>query len=33
MRKMEGVKLIDRTGRMDRDVAEEIVVSLGENGA
>jgi len=33
MRKMEGVKLIDRTGRKDRDVAEEIVVSLGENGA
>jgi tRNA dimethylallyltransferase len=33
MRKMEGVELIDRTGRDDADVAEEIVAALGENGA
>lgn len=33
MRRMEGVTLIDRTGRGDADVAEEVVVSLGENGA
>jgi tRNA dimethylallyltransferase len=32
MRKMEGVALIDRTGRDDADVADEVVVSLGENG-
>jgi tRNA dimethylallyltransferase len=32
MRKMEGVQLIDRTGRSEADVAEEIVTSLGENG-
>jgi tRNA dimethylallyltransferase len=31
MRKMEGVALIDRTGRGDGDVAEEIVSTLGEN--
>jgi tRNA dimethylallyltransferase len=33
MRKMEGVDLIDRTGRGDEDVAEEIVALLGENEA
>jgi tRNA dimethylallyltransferase len=33
MRKMEGVALIDRTGLNDADVADEIVASLGENGA
>ena len=33
MRKMEGVELIDRTGRDDGGVAEEIVAGLGENGA
>jgi tRNA dimethylallyltransferase len=33
MRRMEGVTLIDRTGRDDADVADEVVVSLGENGA
>ena len=33
MRRMEGVELIDRTGREDADVAEEIVSSLGLNGA
>ena len=32
MRRMEGVELIDRTGRDDGDVAEEIVWRLGENG-
>jgi tRNA dimethylallyltransferase len=32
MRRMEGVQLIDRTGRSDADVADEVVVSLGENG-
>jgi tRNA dimethylallyltransferase len=32
MRKMEGVELIDRTGREDGDVAEAIVGMLGENG-
>jgi tRNA dimethylallyltransferase len=32
MRRMEGVRLIDRTGRGDADVAEEIVAHLGENG-
>jgi hypothetical protein len=30
---MEGVELIDRTGRDDKSVAEEIVSALGENGA
>jgi tRNA dimethylallyltransferase len=33
MRKMEGVELIDRTGRDDADVAAEVVGLLGENGA
>jgi tRNA dimethylallyltransferase len=33
MRRMEGVALIDRTGRDDGSVAEEIVSVLGENGA
>ena len=33
MRRMEGVELIDRTGRDDGSVAEEIVSALGENGA
>lgn len=33
MRKMEGVELIDRTGRSDADVAAEVVGLLGENGA
>jgi tRNA dimethylallyltransferase len=31
MRRMEGVDVIDRTGRDDGDVAEEIVASLSEN--
>ena len=30
---MEGVELIDRTGRDDGSVADEIVSALGENGA
>jgi tRNA dimethylallyltransferase len=33
MRRMEGVDLIDRTGRDDGSVADEIVSALGENGA
>ena len=33
MRRMEGVELIDRTGRDDASVAEEIVAALGENVA
>lgn len=33
MRRMEGVRLIDRTGREDTEVANEIVGLLGENGA
>ena len=33
MRRMEGVRLIDRTGRDDACVAAEIVSMLGENGA
>jgi tRNA dimethylallyltransferase len=33
MRKMEGVHLIDRTGRDDEGVAEEVVSALGENAA
>ena len=33
MRRMEGVALIDRTGRDDGDVAAEVVGLLGENGA
>jgi tRNA dimethylallyltransferase len=33
MRRMEGVEVIDRTGRDDVSVAEEIVSALGENGA
>jgi tRNA dimethylallyltransferase len=33
MRRMEGVELIDRTGRDDASVAQEIVSALGENGA
>jgi tRNA dimethylallyltransferase len=33
MRRMEGVRLIDRTGRDDAGVAAEIVSMLGENGA
>src|SRR5581483_56480 len=33
MRRMEGVRLIDRTGRDDAGIAEEIVSMLGENGA
>ncbi len=33
MRRMEGVELVDRTGREDASVAEEIVSALGENGA
>lgn len=33
MRRMEGVELIDRTERVDEDVAAEIVSLLGENGA
>ena len=33
MRRMETVELIDRTGRDDGSVAEEIVSALGENGA
>jgi tRNA dimethylallyltransferase len=33
MRRMEGVELVDRTGRDDGDVAQEIVATLGENGA
>jgi len=33
MRRMEGVELLDRTGRRDEDVAGEIVSALGENGA
>jgi tRNA dimethylallyltransferase len=33
MRKMEGVELIDRTGRDDASVAEEILRRLGDNGA
>jgi len=32
MRRMEGVELIDRSGRDDRDVARQIVSALGENG-
>jgi tRNA dimethylallyltransferase len=33
MRRMEGVDLIDRTGRDDGSVADVIVSALGENGA
>jgi tRNA dimethylallyltransferase len=33
MRRMEGVEVIDRTGRDDSDVADEIVLALSENGA
>jgi tRNA dimethylallyltransferase len=33
MRRMEGVRLIDRTGRDDGEVATEVVALLGENGA
>ena len=33
MRKMEGVEPIDRSGRDDESVAEEIVALLGKNGA
>jgi tRNA dimethylallyltransferase len=33
MRRMEGVELVDRTGREHADVAREIVAALGENGA
>jgi tRNA dimethylallyltransferase len=33
MRRMEGVELIDRTGRGDGDIAAEVVPLLGENGA
>jgi tRNA dimethylallyltransferase len=32
MRRMEGVDVIDRSGRDDGSVAEEIVSALGENG-
>jgi tRNA dimethylallyltransferase len=32
MRRMEGVDVIDRSGRDDRSVAEEVVSALGENG-
>ena len=33
MRKMPGVELIDRTGRDDASVAEQIVAGLGEEAA
>jgi tRNA dimethylallyltransferase len=32
MRKMQGVRLIDRTGKTDEEVAGEVVALLGENG-
>jgi tRNA dimethylallyltransferase len=33
MRRMEGIDLIDRTGRDDNELAAEVVGLLGENGA
>ena len=33
MRRMEGVELVDRTGRDDDEIARQIVSTLGDNGA